>query len=236
MTFKYLSWDSNFFKNKTGCLIVNASDTIEEVKDEVKNKIRVEEYDLLYIFCPEDYYIENVNYKLVDRKVVFSRELLNKLSSAHIIDYPKEEPDDDLLNLAYLSGQYSRFKHDKNFPSQTFYKLYKNWLIGSLKGTLADRTFISTANNVLAGFATVKVDDGTGVIQLIAVSDQMQKSGIGRNLVNKVNNYLLDKGIYKLEVATQLQNLNACRFYESNGFKTKSITNIYHCWKTFFKI
>jgi ribosomal protein S18 acetylase RimI-like enzyme len=32
------------------------------------------------------------------------------------------------------------------------------------------------------------------------------------------------------EVATQKANENACRFYESIGFKVKNIVNVYHLW------
>lgn len=235
MIFKYLSWDSNFFNNRTGCMVLKASDTVEEVKELVNNKILVEKYDLLYLFCPEDYFIEDINYKLVDRKIIFSREVSQKLDSTQIIEYNKENPEEELFQLAYLSGQYSRFKHDNYFPKQTFHKMYENWLIESLKGILANKTFVCTMNEDLSGFATVKIENDTGIIKLIAVSEKVQKTGIGKNLVNAVNNYLLDEGIYKLEVATQLDNQNACHFYESNGFTKKSITNIYHCWKSLFE-
>jgi dTDP-4-amino-4,6-dideoxy-D-galactose acyltransferase len=216
-------------------MVLNTSDALKDVKELVNNKILVEKYDLLYLFCPEDYFIEDNNYKLVDRKIIFSREVTKKLGASHIIEYKKENSEGELLQLVYLSGQYSRFKHDNYFPKQTFHKLYENWLIESLNGTLASKTFVSTMNDVLTGFATVKVENDIGIIKLIAVSEKMQKTGIGKNLVNAVNNYLLDEGIYKMEVATQLDNQNACRFYESNGFTKKSITNIYHCWKSVFE-
>ena len=48
--------------------------------------------------------------------------------------------------------------------------------------------------------------------------------------INAAKNYLIERNITELHVATQLENVQAYRFYEKNGLKEISQTNIYHFW------
>ena len=77
---------------------------------------------------------------------------------------------------------------------------------------------------------TLKIDKEKGHIGLIAVSPDTQGKGYGKALIDSCENELLNKGYYKLEVSTQIDNKQACLFYEKCGFKIKDITNIYHFW------
>jgi dTDP-4-amino-4,6-dideoxy-D-galactose acyltransferase len=46
----------------------------------------------------------------------------------------------------------------------------------------------------------------------------------------KESDKLIESNIFTLEVPTQLDNIQACRFYEKCGFQIKEIKNIYHFW------
>ena len=77
---------------------------------------------------------------------------------------------------------------------------------------------------------TIKITDGKGVIGLIAVSPLSQGKGYGQILNDACCNELSQLNIKILEVATQMDNAGACRFYEKCGFSVQSVTNIYHFW------
>lgn len=77
---------------------------------------------------------------------------------------------------------------------------------------------------------TLKIKGNVGVIGLIAVENSHQGHGLGKQLLDEVMNYLYTNGTLKLEVATQMGNVGACRFYTKNNLSVKSVTNIYHFW------
>lgn len=69
-----------------------------------------------------------------------------------------------------------------------------------------------------------------GIIGLIGVDETCQGEGIGKQLMNKVREFLAENEVQELEVATQLNNEQACSFYRKCQLSKKSITNIYHFW------
>ena len=52
----------------------------------------------------------------------------------------------------------------------------------------------------------------------------------GKQLINRTKQTAFELGLKYIEVPTQYDNKQACRFYEACGFQIKSITNIYHFW------
>ena len=51
-----------------------------------------------------------------------------------------------------------------------------------------------------------------------------------KQLINRTKQTAFELGLKNIEVPTQYDNKQACRFYEACGFQIKSITNIYHFW------
>ena len=51
-----------------------------------------------------------------------------------------------------------------------------------------------------------------------------------KQLINRTRQTAIELGLKNIEVPTQYDNKQACRFYEVCGFQVKSITNIYHFW------
>ncbi|MDR2836327.1 MAG: GNAT family N-acetyltransferase [Bacteroidales bacterium] len=237
MTIEYLSWDSDFFNKKIGKILYDIQN--ENILKELLAKAKTENYDLLYIFAPENLFIENdilktFSGKLIDRKVLYSQHIDSKKKEEEtqeiISTYSETDLTKELEELAYLSGQYSRFLLDKNFDSNDFYKLYKTWITKSLTKEMADKVFVIKEKEKIVGMATLKYEENFGDIGLIAVSETVQEKGYGKKLINACISDLSNNGIYQIEVPTQLDNLSACRFYEKCGFEIKTITNIYHFW------
>lgn len=232
MTFTHLDWDSNFFKKKIGRLDITSADKFFDIDACMQSK-KNEGYKLIYVFTPCEYEIhQSPKYKLVDKKVVYEINLAQLHDS--YFDYKSQYVEkyegsvtDDLYELAYTSGQYSRFKLDSFFENAAFYNLYKKWI----ENAVADEAVFVYKNNYKEeGLITLNYKRDEGVIGLFAVKPKTQCKGIGRALIQHVYSELLNKQIYILSVATQMENKKACAFYKACGMKQRVVTNIYHCW------
>lgn len=220
-------WDSKFFDYPVGILIV------KEKNDFDLKKILAEsnEFKLVYIISKMD--LEDFPLlKLMDKKVIYTKQLSNCKNEGEMLEYsPEIHSYDQLLNLAYLSGTYSRFKIDENFMNNEFRLLYKEWLDKSIEKKLAFKVLINHLEAEIAGFVTLnKKDTQTSEIGLIAVGEKFQGRNIGSKLIQECEFLSIERNLPNIEVATQYENLAARRLYEKNNFSIKNITNIYHFW------
>jgi hypothetical protein len=141
----YLEWDSAFFLLKTGKIEYTCfdEDNIYEIIENARNSA----YKLLYIFCKKDFYFsENVkhkyNIKLVDRKIVYKRNLEGRSYQNYADEYKLNVLVNELEELAYASGKHSRFYIDKNIDKKYFYRLYRTWIEKSITKEMANKIFI----------------------------------------------------------------------------------------------
>lgn len=237
MTLEYLNWDSIFFGLRIGRIAL--TDCLSESSlNQLLTQAKEEQYNLIYVFTPElirlsPDILATKNGKLVDRKVLYEIDIRGKEIKPDntIEDWTGKYLTDDILDLSYLSGQYSRFLTDNKMPTNAFQKMYKEWIDKSLSGILADKVFIARENKEIIGFSTLKINtDLKGEIGLISVAEKAQGKRYGTKLINQCVAYLKTNSIDNLAVPTQINNAAACKFYEHYGFSKYSITNIYHFW------
>ena len=221
-----LEWDSHFFDLNVGRLLISQSDIFDFdiFKRESKS------FDLIYIVS--DYKISNL--VLVDEKEVFVNNNIS-LEEDKLTDIISFSPEihsyDQLLNLTLQSGKYSRFYTDENFKNNEYEKLYTEWLNKSISKVLAIDIIIKVIENKIVGFVTLnKKTDSLAEIGLIAVDKTYRGQGIAKELINgsicKANKLKFKS----IQVVTQHNNKPAIKLYRSTGFKSESITNIYHYW------
>ena len=228
---EYLAWDSDFFQKKIGQVSVDNSDNIINILEEAKKT----GFQLIYLFGNSNFFVDKeilkqFNGKLVDIKVLFEKNLdINKIQTFVDLEYKSNILTSDLEQLAYISGEYSRFKLDKNFQKDDFYRMYKIWIENSVKHKIADKVFVVKENDEIKGMVTLKIYSTRGHIGLLAIAPDSQGKGYGKMLISACENELLRKGIFKLEVPTQLHN-SAIKFYEKCDFLIEKVTNIYHFW------
>jgi len=229
---EYLAWDSDFFMKKIGRILVENSDNLTNILEDAKKT----DYKLVYFFGKNDFFVDDkilkqFNGHLADIKVLFEKNIENEQKeSIFISEYTSNELVPELEELAYISGEYSRFKLDKNFDKDDFYRMYKIWIENSVKRQNADNVFVAKENDIIKGMVTLKVEKEKGQIGLIAVSPDTQGKGYGKALISACESELWNKNILKLKVPTQLDNKQACDFYEKYSFQIKEITNTYHFW------
>lgn len=210
---KTLEWDTNFFGYKVG--------ESYDVPDEKESA--AQGYRLIYIKSKKRL---GLNY-FFDHKVTFSKKTQphDKLPE-EMKSILGVELNDQLIKLALISGEHSRFKLDPNFKSKEFEKLYTEWIKKSLNGQLAEEVY--TYGN--EGFVTVRLKGNDAQIGLIAVSPTAQGKGVGKKLLTAAEKFAYDHGASTLYVPTQGSNAIACRFYESFGFTLFSEEFLYHQW------
>ena len=229
---EYLAWDSDFFNKKIGRVLAENSDNLIPILGEAKEA----NYQLVYVFGNKDFFVaeeilKQFNGKLIDIKVLFEKNINKENEQIPFVsEYNSDKLTAELEKLAYISGEYSRFKLDKNFKKDDFYRMYKIWIESSVKRKIADNVFVVKEQNTIKGMVTLKVGKEKGHIGLIAIAPDTQGKGYGKALIFACENELLSKEIYKLEVPTQIDNQQACLFYEKCGFQVREITNIYHFW------
>ncbi len=220
-------WDSDFFKFPIGFFRFNEKTNwnLDKLIAEAK------EYKLVYIFSETK--LDHLPFKLVDKKVNFSKTLVPVVNSEkEIVDFDaKYHNYSDLLELGYLSGTYSRFKLDKKFTDKEFRTLYKIWIDNSLNGEIAFKVFVKIELDKIAGFVTLQEKNfRTSQIGLIAVNPEFQGKNIASDLIKKCESASLSRGYPNLEVATQFDNIAARKLYKKNDFEIKTMEYIYHLW------
>lgn len=173
---------------------------------------------------------------LADRKVTYCKDLPERPSRKEspadfgVENYGKKDPDQDLYQLALLSGTHSRFKIDPKIPAGKFEALYRAWVENSTQGEMAQALLVRREGNRVLGMVTLGLQEGVGVIGLVAVDPGSGGKGLGKSLIRAAQAWFVEKGCRKARVVTQGENLPACRLYEKCGFSVEKTENFYHFW------
>lgn len=227
---KRLVWDSDFFGLRIGR--TNTSSKEECVELAGQRKKLEENYDLVYVFSSHGLGFCGDNAKLVDQKVVYclSKDVSAEPNPNIEIWDGNKGVTDDLLDLALVSGKYSRFKLDEQFPTCSYERLYSRWIEQSVSRVIASEVFCYMIEGVPIGLVTLDRKADVGTIGLVAIHDNFQHRGIGTIMMQHVISYANEHQCGRLSVATQLENVPACKLYENNGFEVESVTDVWHWW------
>lgn len=232
MMIQLAKWDTDHFGFKVGHLLWQGEVNMTRMKEMV-SEAQKKGYQLLYlkgVTLPKEELDER--FFLADRRAMYELKTKKKVApcDGHVKSMLHHELTKELLELAWESGVYSRYNKDERFPKEAFRLLYRIWMENSLKGTMATDVLAYVENGVPVGIITYRMDEDAVVIGLVAVNGRMANRGIGTRLMQAFLSSF-DKGTC-VRVATQMDNLGACHFYEKNGFVLKEETPIYHIWTT----
>ena len=230
MEIRALQWDSDFFGLRIGradILTKEESLSLAERLSELKR-----DFDLLYVFDPNNVGFAAKGARLVDEKILYSKPCEPRKQFPEITFFEGTLPSEDLYRLALVSGGYSRFKLDERLPKGSYERLYTRWIENACpkEGTNKQILICQDTQGVAKGMITMDYTNELGHIGLVAVDPDAQHQGIGGKIMSTLDGYLFERGIKTLEVPTQKANSDACRWYEKNGFKIQSRTQIYHWW------
>lgn len=224
---KVLQWDSDFFNLKVG----------EIWYDENYEEGDFSNYDLIYVLSDDDFQLKINDFAntFSETKVIFIKTLElegDNLSSDVIFKFDELNiGKEELYLLAYESGKNSRFLLDNKFDENHFKNLYKAWIDNSINKKFADGILVYFEENELKGFVTYKTNEDNTSVGLIAVNPNQQAKGIGAKLLKHLENLAFNEEIKKITIPTQLSNIQACSFYQKQGYSMKNKTYIKHYWK-----
>ena len=230
MEIRNLQWDSDFFGLRIGRVDLQTkadAEQLQSLHDELKRQ-----FDLLYIFDANAVGFKADGAQLVDEKILYSKPCEPRKQYPEISFFQAAKPSKDLYRLALVSGGYSRFKLDERLPKGSYERLYNRWIENACPQEACNKQILlfTDEHDVARGMITIDYQGELGHIGLVAVDTEVQHHGIGGKIMSTLDGYLFEHGIKTLEVPTQKNNTDACRWYEKNGFVPKSITPIYHWW------
>ncbi len=236
--YNYLEWDTNFFGFKVAKInhnILNFNDLTSILDFLKKDNCRL----IYWSVNPDNLESNNAainnNGILIDEKITYeislkNLNLQNNVFHPNISEYIYSSPNQELIDLAIQSGEYSRFKLDKKFLPNNFKNLYKIWIENSVSREIAELVLVYKINESISGMITLKSVNNTGLIGLMGVDKQFRGQKIGYELITAAKIYFFNKNYNYLYVVTQKKNLKSCKFYEYCGFKKIKSENFYHFW------
>lgn len=228
-------WDSAFFGYPVASVELDPPSTSVAEVAAAREEARGRGIRLLYVFLPPvdealRSALQREGIRAVGRKVDYAKDV--SASSAAGVDpeiIPCRAGSPALERLAFQSGQYSRFRLDDGFRHQEFERLYREWLAGSLAGQDGKCVFVAGEETHPLGMITLEPGEAIR-IGLFAVDPAHHRRGIGRRLMDRAEQYCVQRRAPELRVATQAENRQACLFYESRGFAKASETDVFHAW------
>lgn len=230
-----LQWDTDYFGIRSAR--VNLYGSVDESgQEEIIEFCKAYDFITIANFnnnTENNHWIgEKTDAFLADVNIQFLKVLANKPcdqdGETYVVNnYPHNE---QILDIARKSFNFSRFFNDQRLPKTQAKNIYSYWTKCAFRQK--NKYFvICERNGNIAGYILFSINEVDSVIQLIAVDEKYQGQKIGRTLVQTLEMFLIEKGINKIKVGTQLNNIVAAQFYSKIGFAYMSCGSIYHLWK-----
>ncbi len=236
MSFELLEWDTRFFGIRTAriCSAVMSAEDLEKALD----TLRRNEVQLVYWASDafmDDKVVQWWGGNLVDKKTTYFMDLNSAdvdwgSAPASVFPYHPDMDAGPFVDLAIQSGRYSRFAVDPRFPREKFERLYRHWIIGSLRKEMAKEVLTVQEHGRTVGMVTLRERLSRGDIGLIAVDSEHRGRGYGTQLVRAAQRWFFEHGYAHAQVVTQADNVPACRLYEKCGYSVEKIQFFYHFW------
>ena len=232
---KFLEWDTDYFGVKSAR--VNLLGVVDEKGQE----------DILS-FCKNYDFVTIANFEnrnennlwigektaafLTDVNIQFVKELNSSEQRSDDDTYVKNNLpiNNQILNIARKSFRYSRFFNDLNLSESKSRNIYLHWTEGAFQQENNYFVFCEREGNV-AGYLLFSSEENCATIELIAVDESYQGQGVGKTLIKAMESFVSNKGILKIKVGTQINNIFAAQFYNAMEFKYVSCGSVYHLWR-----
>lgn len=175
---------------------------------------------------------ERTNAFLADMNIQFLKALVDKP------DYQNEKSyvvnslsrNEQIVEIARKSFNYSRFFNDPKLPQEQAKNIYLHWTECAF-GQENKYFVILEREGDIAGYILFSMSGDSSVIELIAVDEKYQGQRVGKSLIHTMESFVIDQGIKKMKVGTQVNNISAAQFYNAMGFKYISCGSMFHLWR-----
>lgn len=232
---KHLQWDTDYFGVSSAR--VNLKGIVDDKGQEEILKF-CKCYDFVTIanldnIKENNYWIGNrTNAFLADMNIQFFKVLVEKpdhqdektyvVNSFHL--------NEQVVDIARKSFDYSRFFNDPKLPEEKAKNIYLHWTECAFDQE--NKYFvISEREGNVAGYILFTMNEDSSVIELIAVDEKYQGQKVGKSMIHTMESFVMNQGINKNKVGTQVNNISAAQFYNALGFKYVSCGSMYHLWR-----
>lgn len=232
--FKYLAWDSDFFKRHSYSLDTEKSNLIvsEVIKKEIKTKLE-NSFITVKLDTSMDYsivdYLQKCGFTYIDTEIILedtkNRCYIKNIDNIQVVKEKRNEklPYDKLGDSFSLT----RFHTDLNISNTKANTLWINYL-KNYHLSDSKHMFSAKVNNELAGIILVNINKKIATLFFVAVIEKFRGQGIGTILVDKASKYFKN---YTIRTETQVKNIGALNFYISNGLtKVHKTLTVLHRW------
>jgi len=231
---KPLQWDTDYFGVSSAR--VNINGVVDEQNQEEIIKF-CKDHDFVTIsnlnnIKENNYWIGNrTKAFLADMNIQFIKTLVDKPNyqdeKIYVVNCLSRSK--QIIDIARKSFNCSRFFNDPNLPIEQAKNIYLHWTECAFEQE--NKYFvISEIEGNVAGYILFSFNGDSSVIELIAVDEKYQGQRVGKSLIHKMESFVIEQGIKKIKVGTQVNNISAAQFYTKMGFKYVSCSSMYHLW------
>jgi dTDP-4-amino-4,6-dideoxy-D-galactose acyltransferase len=232
VTFYDLKWDTDFFGVKSAKAILHnpiGSNEWSELETSYKD------YHFISI---ENRNSEPINAQIIGREtsafiadvnIQFIKKITHSLKRPeNITIHQSLEHNEQIIDLADF--QFSKFTEDSELAKRGGNQVYEQWIINSFKKPDKFYAISKDLNDQINGYLLFSYINNVCLIELIAVSKTILKSGTGSSLFAAVEYEAYQRGIHEINVGTQIRNIGAINFYHKVGCKQVGCHQVYHLW------
>ena len=230
----FLQWDTDFFGVSSAR--VNLFGIVDD-KGQGEILEFCKDYEFITIsnldnIKENNYWIGNrTNAFLADMNIQFLKTLVDKpyFQDKNTFVMNCLSRNEQIVDIAKKSFNYSRFFNDPKLPQEQAKNIYLHWTECAF-GQDNKYFAISEREGHIAGYILFSLNEYGSVIELIAVDEIYQGQRVGKSLIHTMELFVIDQGIMKIKVGTQVNNVSAAQFYSAMGFKYVSCGSMYHLW------
>jgi len=213
---EYLQWESDFFFRPSAKLTLDpaahpVTRSALSAYPLVQVKVSADQTDTLDA-------LYQLGFHLVEGEIDFSLEVnaAGLAPSQHQLACER-----DIARVSLLAGsafQLSRFRAPW-YQARDSGRFYALWAEKAILGTFDTHCLtLNDSEGHLLGFITLRtVEPLVARVGLLAVEPQATGRGVGKQLINAARHWCAERGIEKLNIATQTGNIAALNLYRASG-------------------
>ena len=173
--------------------------------------------------------LQDAGFRVVDVNLNVVKKLGAKVRAGTEIREAVAEDEEAVAAIAGSAYRFSRFHLDPAFQKADADFLKREWARNFFRGNRGDKLFVALLEGRPAGFLLALEQPDACVIDLIAVSEQAQRRGIGAALIAACESSF--PGAAEISAGTQAANIASMRLYERLGFRLRASQYILHWHK-----
>jgi ribosomal protein S18 acetylase RimI-like enzyme len=171
--------------------------------------------------------LESAGFRRIERLLTFRRGLAH-LPTTPSVRRANRHDADACERLARASFSFDRYHADPRIESSAADAIKGAWAANGVNGR-ADVAYVAEDRNNVRGFILCLRRGSDAIVDLIAVSSDARRKGIGRGLIAAaIAHYAQAPDVTRITASTQATNFASILLYQSTGFTLAGEAVTYH--------